>query len=348
MPTQISIREDIQSDALEVILEGADVPFAKEREQPAFHSGGPVERKLVFLPGDNDPTIQVQQARERPWVISGAFRDHQFVRDGGPEGIRHAREMRDAIEEIRYRCNPLVITWDDQERKAFLQDADFGEESERAITYELTFDITKPPTRPERTESQDRVEPAPSTIAEQLRDELAERRAQWEALRSQGADTATVDTVVEGLDTCDLAAVSSQNAAVALEQSSTPAERMAAMGPITAASSAGQAAIASLQTALAAMKTTVIPAGRTEGFIALWSAQFGTANTLLSVANGFRNINLAARQRARIGTRLYQVRPDDTLEGIARMMLGDGSRARDLGIRADQLSPGRIIRIPQN
>jgi hypothetical protein len=347
MATRITIRENIQADALEVTLEGADLPLAAPREQPAFESGGPVERELIYLPGLEKPIVQVQQPRERPMVITGAFRVHQHLQDGGTD-VDHARAMRDALEEIRYRCNPLTVSWGSQARDCFLAEARFGEESETEISYELTFDVLAGPNRPERTPPQDPVTQPPSTIAEQLRAELAERRAEWEALRGTEVSKQVIDAVVVGLDTIDSGAGDAQTGAVALEQSSGPA-KSAAVSTVMAHAAAARASTMTLRDVLATTTlAAAVPSGDPAAVTALWGAQFRTGATLLSALDQLRAVSLAARRRVQAGTRLYQVRPGDTLEAIARQTLGNAARVGDLGVRADQLVPGRLLRIPQN
>jgi hypothetical protein len=59
-----------------------------------------------------------------------------------------------------------------------------------------------------------------------------------------------------------------------------------------------------------------------------------------------RSLQFTANQRIASTTRLYQVAPGDTLESIAALKLGSPARAGDLGIRPQDLRPGRLIRLP--
>jgi hypothetical protein len=342
MPERVTIREAVESGALEVVLEGADLPHASIRERPAFESGGSVEHEAVYLPGAALPVIQVQQARERDMVIAGAFRVHLHVQDGGTDAD-HARTMRDRLEEIRYRAKPLRVTWGTQERLCFLHETKFSEESEFQIAYELTFRVLRGVARPQRTPREGVARGAPSTVAEQLGQDVAERQAQWAALQAAAVSQAAVSTVLAGLAAVATGVESARSAAQTLEKASGGPAKVSALAAVLGAAGAAQTALAGLRDALAGLPSGASDLG---GELAYAAAKWGTLDTLSAVADQLRAAAQAARERARVGTRLYQVRPGDTLESIARQVLGNAGRAHELGLRADQLTAGRLVRIP--
>jgi hypothetical protein len=347
MPVRVVITEDIPEGALEVVLQGSDLPHAWPREKAAFESGGEVGREVIWIAGRNEPIIQVQQAKERPLVLTGAFRTHQHAQDGGSD-TNHARSMRDALEEIRYRCNPLTLTWGDQQRACFLAESKFGEEGEHHITYELTFDTIRGVDRPERNAPQEEISEQPSALAETLAQEITERQAEWEALRSMAVSRDVINAVQSGLSSLSSATVSTQGTAERM-QAMTGTDKAVAARRVQSA--ADGAITAAKETASLVSKVTLdeaVPSGDPSATAGLWQAQLRTMITMLNAADQMRSMKLAARRKIQAGTRLYQVRSGDTLESIARQALGDAGRAGQLGLRPDQLKPGKLIRIPLN
>jgi hypothetical protein len=77
-----------------------------------------------------------------------------------------------------------------------------------------------------------------------------------------------------------------------------------------------------------------------------WRAQFDCVLTLDDVLDGMRTVRAEARRRQRAADRLYRVKPGDTLESIASALLGSAARAGELGVREDELAPGRLLRLP--
>jgi hypothetical protein len=170
------IEEDIATDPQRVELSGPDLPHALPRAFAGFESGGAVEMETVRLPGKKKPIYQVRQATHRPMVVKGAFRDHLYVQAGGATGVPHARAMRQLLEAIRVRCNPVKITWAEDTRHGIMSDAKFGEESQYEITYELTFEISEGP-EPLYVDQPREQRQDTSDLAAQIRATLAADRA---------------------------------------------------------------------------------------------------------------------------------------------------------------------------
>jgi hypothetical protein len=170
------IEEDIATDPQRVELSGPDLPHALPRSMPGFESGGSVEKDVIRLPGKKRPIYQVRQPIQRPMVIKGAFRDHLYVQAGGATGVPHARAMRDLIEAIRLRCNPVKITWSGETRRGLLDDAKFGEESDSEISYEITFEISEGP-QPLNVDQPREQRQDTSDLAAQMRAIVAADRA---------------------------------------------------------------------------------------------------------------------------------------------------------------------------
>src|SRR5262245_20561896 len=116
-PPPVTIAEDV-AGGLVIELKGDDLPYGRMRELVAFESGGEVKiaDNGIYMPGNTRPVLQVMQITQRPMVLKGAFRDHLF----GVVG--HARSMRARFEQLRYRANPVRITWESDERYGLLID----------------------------------------------------------------------------------------------------------------------------------------------------------------------------------------------------------------------------------
>ena len=332
-----------------VDLTGSDRPQGKPREKPLFSSGGPVEHQEVYLPGRKLPIYQMQQGRQRPLVITGAFRDHQFVKDGGPVGTMHARAMRDSIEEIKDRMNPLRLTWGGETRTGVLTETNFGEESDHQITYELTFKIARGPTTrtPDAQRATSTSQQDASDVIAQMREQLAARRSQVAALRQQQLTIARAAEMENSIDAADTAFATAQSNAIVLEASAVAVTPAATTRAIAAMQVAQQACTATKVVVLAVPPSQAFTRPTSDGVSAYWQAQYGTASDLDVAAGQLQQLATAARARVTQAVRVYVVRPGDTLESIARQTLGDASRGGDLGVRADQLAPGLVIRIPQ-
>lgn len=345
----LTIEEDIPTGALSVTLTRSDLPRALPRAMAAFESGGPVEHEAVYLPGRRRPIYQIKQARERDMVLQGAFRDHLYVRDGGTVAF-HARAMRDALERIRTRCNPVRITWGSEVRLGVMIEAKFGEESAHEIDYELTFAIGAGVldvgdgayvADGDRSEAQT----APNDVAARLRAMIAERQRDTAGLF--GADPTVIGTLTSALSTFD-AAVS------VLESTSTElvtAPLRDALRPAARVFAAGRAVQAAAETTVRAFESLtaddVFPVADADALAAWFRLQLAVADDAAEISDQTRDVRAGALSRLRTSARVYVVSPGDTLESIARSQLGDPSRAGELGVRDADLVPGLRVRIPE-
>jgi len=138
VPSPFVISEDITSNALVVTLDDTDLPHGRARELSAFKSGGKIDiaQGGVYNPGSDRVVLQMMVNKLNRLTIKGAFRDR--IRAGaqqqqGGETPNHARSMRDRLELIRTRANPLKIVWDGQERGGVLEEANFEEEAHTTL-----------------------------------------------------------------------------------------------------------------------------------------------------------------------------------------------------------------------
>lgn len=356
MSDTFTIEEIVSSgDGLRVVLAGTDAPYGRPRDMAALESGGPVEHEEIYFPGRKKPIYQIKQARQRPLVIKGAFRDHLAVSfDGVEVGTQHARSMRDQLEAIRERCNPLRLTWasddgDGQERQGILSESSFGEETSSQITYELTFKIaigvagntsngnSKAPTRQDTSDTSSQSE------------NLASTQMQKASLLSLNFPVSqpVVQSLISSISTTQSALGNSTVAALSFERAPSASRASAAQKLLGAAKSA---VLSVLDTLRFYQETTVdmmVPTGDPVAQIAWWNVQYGGLDDWLAILNQMRNVAAEARKQIYRTERLYLIRQGDTLESIARQTLGDASRAGQLGVRQDQLIPGLLLRIPQ-
>ncbi len=124
-------------------------------------------------------------------------------------------------------------------------------------------------------------------------------------------------------------------------------DREAAARLDAAAKSAQERVRATILVLRAVRVEDVVPSGDTDLVTLWWGTYFATLATLDDTMDGLRTIRQEARRRVQRTVRLYTIRPGDTLESIARMVLGNAARGGELGLRPEQLSPGRVIRIPE-
>jgi hypothetical protein len=331
----VSIRiteKDVPSPR-EVVLDGDDMPYGEERGSAAFESGGKLVRERIDLPGRDAPIFHVHASPERPMVLKGAFRD--WLTSTG-----HARVMRDALLALWRRANLLRLVWGDQERDVLLDEPKFGEESEHSITYELTFEVA---TAPDSLSFEAAPpETAASTLVDVLKERLAARRA---AMARVGLERtllqsilAGVDAVLGGLDTL-------QREVSGLDR--TVGDLGARVRRVTGiADRVRQLADAPQRLLRQLALQRALTVARAEDIAAGWKAQFDCVLTLDDVLDGMRTVRAEARRRERAADRLYRVKPGDTLESIAGALLGGAARAGELGLRADELTPGRLVRLP--
>lgn len=353
MADSFTIAEIVSSgDGLTVTLAGTDAPYGQVRVTSAFESGGPVEHEEIYFPGKTKPIYQIKQARERPLVIKGAFRDHLAISyDGVQDGTQHARQMRDQVEAIRLRCNPVRLTWSGadggQERQGILSEAKYGEESSQQITYELTFKIAVPVT-PQGGDGQSFTRQDTSDTSSQS-ENLASANAQRASLLASNfnVDLAVVGGLQASIATAQNALGNSTTLALAFETAPTASRAKAAQQLLGAAKSAETASLAALDFYLETTVDEMVPSGEPLAQIAWWNVQYSGIDDWLAILNQMRNIAAQARKQIYRTERLYLIRQGDTLESIARQTLGDASRSAQLGVRQDQLVPGLLLRIPQ-
>ena len=329
------ILEEVSASPLRVVLDGPDLPLAQPRERPAWESGGEHRHTRVDLDGSTEPFVQQHGAVERDLVFSGAFRDHLHARPG------HARAQRDLIERIRARGRQLRLTWEGDERLCLLTATTFGEESKHQITYQLTLLVLRAPARarPQQqrpTISSDRL----ARSAERLTprrpalERLPLRRSALDQLRG---------------------ALSSASAAMTRAQSAVrDAESGVRQAAVYARRAVGvvQSAQQSIRDAARVVRTvqteTALVVQQTSATVQWFGWQFGTLAILDDLGADLWQSTRELRARLAAATRLYTVREGDTLESIARTQLGNAARASELGVRADQLVPGLVIRIPND
>jgi nucleoid-associated protein YgaU len=348
MPDTFTIEEDLDSGALSVTLQGPDLPHALPRSFAAFESGGSVESEDIYLQGRKRPIMQVKQARERPLVVKGAFRDHLFVQSGGDEGVEHARAMRDALERIRNRCNQVRITWAGERRLGLLSDAKFGEESRHDIPYELTFKIGVGvlDTADAPTPDGSRAARAATDTVTALRAIVAERRAALDAAAKLLRAREIVETIRSDLALVDSTFARLESEATSLDSAAPGAMQNAAARFYTLGESA-QNAVNAAALSLAVSLAADAGADTADSRAAWFAFQHESNDVFGAMAIEVQQLRAAARSRIRRTVRLYTIRAGDTLESIARSQLGDPARARDLGLAPADLRPGRVIRIPE-
>jgi nucleoid-associated protein YgaU len=338
MPDRVTLAELNVSDALTVVLEDVDLPFGREGATAAFESGGKLIKERIDLPGRTQPIFHILAAPERPLTMRGTFRDSLAQRAG------HARAMRAQLYKLYRRANLLKLTWAGDERVVLLDEPKFGEESQHAISWELTFEVAL---GPDDTAAADA--PAQTTTSGQgdlvqaLTAQLAARRAQMAALALARAPKTSV------LDAFDQATAALDT--VAREARALEAATGALTGPIRrvlGVAHQAQGLVTTLRGQLRTVVTRTDLLAQDAAALTAWSvASFGLESDLLDADILLQALLAATRRRLYRATRLYRVRPGDTLEDIARRALGSAARVAALGLRPEDLVPGRYIRIPE-
>jgi len=355
-PTSVLIAEDVQG-GLVVELKGDDLPWGRKRELAAFESGGAVDIADggIYLPGNTRPVVQVMAIKQRPLVLKGAFRDHmdQQAKGGKPDGkggtVGHARSMRDGLEQIRHRANPVRITWEGDERYGLLQEAKFSEEDSSNIAYELTFFIAVPPSVAKSQEQTDisSKPAAPDDIAAQMAANARAQQAQMLALAITAAVSATIASAWGSL-TSSLDNVTVYAAKFGAATLSTPQHALTAMRNVQSACQAAQQNVANLKAVLDQSRAdATMVVNNATNQTAWWSSLYASEVLLDQILDNMRKIRALTLAQVRQATRLYRVQPGDTLESIALQQLGSRSRALDLGIRQDDLVVGKYVRVPE-
>lgn len=354
-PSPFVFKEDIASNPITVTLEDTDLPFGRARELSAFQSGGKVDiaQGGIYNPGSDRVVLQMMAVRENKLTIRGAFRDRiragaQRQTNNDPEP-NHARRMRDLIERVKRRGNPLKISWNGDERTGVLEETTFDEEGPHDISYALTFFIAEPPTGTSQVIGS-ATNPTPSLedLRSQMAADHAQRQSELAALATNAAIVAGVSNalgfVANAIETLGTFTTTLERAVL-----STPAQLAAAVNGVNAAAQNVQTQVEAIRDA----GYDQIPADQAmvnqsvDDYMRWWVWQSRLQLTLDQHLDAMRQIRLQATQQLRQATRLYRVQPGDTLESIALQQLGSKARASDLGIRQDQLVPGAYVRIPQ-
>lgn len=341
MADSFVIEEATGSDRIRVVLENHDLPQGRPRRGAAFNLGGKVERTVIRLDGRTTPIIHARYPDFHPTKVQGHLRDHLAAQVG------HAKSQMRALERLRQRMRAVTCTWSDLRWTAFLEETNFGVEGDGDITYELNFDVIQAPGTDAGAVGA-RVESAPADLAAQARALIAEDMAKMAALAITSAventyaqALASVDASLANLaDACaDFESADTRLTAPALAVLGKAAEAQAQIG---AALQTGAMLLASGGGDVLTLLTTDVAAQ----VAAWWAWAYGLELDLSSVADGVRTIAFTARQRINATTRLYVVKQGDTLESIARGMLGSAARATEIGYRPSDIQPGRTIRIP--
>lgn len=354
-PSAFVFKEDIGANAITVSLEDTDTPFGFPREVTGFESGGKtdVAEGGIYNPGSPRVVLQMMAVRQTRMVIKGAFRDKiragaQRQTQNSPEP-NHARAMRDTIELVRQRGNPLKITWFGDERSGVLEETKFGEEGRHDITYELTFIIAVPTSGYTQTTNQ-LVSATPSIedLRSQMAANLATQRAQLAALAANAAAVAAISNslgfLASAIDTLGTFTTTAERVVV-----STPQQLQNSYNSVIASAQNAQAQAQAVRDAgLDWLEAEdAMKQADADSLAAWWDWQTTTQLVLDQIIDAMRQVRLQSLQQLRLATRLYRVQPGDSLESIALSQLGSRARASDLGVRADQLVTGAYVRIPQ-
>lgn len=330
MGTLFVFREIDVPDPLRVALAGDDAPYGKAEEQAAFTTGGALLHKRRKLPGRRGALFHVQAADDEPLEITGAFRDFRM-------GQGHADAMRRKINRIRERANLLRVTWDGQSWTALLTSAKFGQEDRGHVTYELRFDIAQPDGTSSGVPEQRRAD---ADTVDRILADLRARRAVQQAQRADALNTlnAVMNAVESAIDAFSTALrqVEQVNDIVSRQ-----VRRVTSLGL-----QAQQKCADARRTLRGMQRAAVLLRDQAQDAVA-WDNYVGGLNDgLHAAAATCRDAVEQQRKRERQASRLYRVKPGDTLERIAQAMLGDAGRAGDLGLTPAQLVPGVVVRIP--
>jgi hypothetical protein len=347
-PDPVTIEEIDVADPRTVTLDGPDLPFARPRDLAGFDAGGPVEHQEIYLPGRSEPIYQVMQARYRPMQLQGAFRDHLAIRDGRPNaGDGYARAQVQALEEIRHRANPVRVSWGSYSVRGLLVEARFGFESNSQITYSLEFKVAA-------VEDSSEVSPAVTTapiddggssIAASMRTLLAARAAELAPTLALMRARDQVIAVENALDLVDSGLQALTDASTSF-LAARPADILTAAARVAGAGRIAQIQTDTLRLAMVPLDAAARQNTSSAARLRYWLARLGMEDVCLQIIDQCRSASAAARARVRSAERVYVVADGDTLESIARAQLGDASRAGELGVRASDLRPGLLVRIP--
>lgn len=285
------------------------------------------------LPGRTEPVFQVRVANShRDLEVNGAFRDYRM-------GSGHGRAMRDAIERIRTRANLLQITWGDDTWKGLLIETKYGYEGVGHLPYMLRFSVASAPGS--ETATQPAARRGGADALDAVLAQLRARRAPPASLERSFLDqfNAIMNAIDSGME-----AVS--DAARTGEEFANRANRAARR--ITSLATQVQGKVSELDAMMGRMQaaaTSTLQQAASVADVDAW--RFNTLQLNGDIKTALRETKAEERRREREGTKLYIVKPGDTLESIARAAVGDAGRAGDLGYQPRDLVPGRLIRIPE-
>lgn len=335
-PLIFVIEEASGTSPIRVELQDHDLPFGRPRRGGAFDMGGPVNIEDILLDGRSTPIIHTKQADQHPTVIKGHLRDH-FT------GIKgHAQAVRSDIEKIRSRMRPLKLSISNLTWTAFLRESKFPYEGDNDLTYELTFRVLKGVGVQTKSASDDPMALAPADLMATARALLVADQAAFLALSlSRVART----QLALAFDNAARAANAARNAAQDFENAGKQASREAnnMIARCQDVKSKCDALISVVQALSPATGLTQQAAGSVSTFTL---RQIATVADAADVKATMRTLQLTARQRIRKTSKLYQIAADDTIESIATSQLGSASRSAELGLRTNDLIPGKYIRIP--
>lgn len=353
---ELTIEELNVSDPLRIILNAEHAPHGRRYEQVAWEETLEVklgEEDGVRLPGRGGAIYPILYSKFQPRVFKGSLRDGLTGQLGG------SQVAKNKIKRIADRAAGQRVSYGDDGFIGLLVLAKFGvedpgnlsSESPRAsdIVYELTFSVAEEDgfTAPER----DRSSFEPRTLG----DLEAMLRADAEVLKAQQLALAIKNTIWQAqllqwnavTDALDAA-----GDAIAIFQSGTVGQvqqaRQAAQRTIGAAK-AVQDKAGALADQLQALNASQVLDDLSAGSVAIFEANRNAIlDEMLLMRDSMRSVSQAAQETLRQTTRLYQVRPGDTLDQVAQAALGQRGRAADLGITQAQLTAraGRYIRIP--
>lgn len=331
MATAFVFREFDVSEPLRVELRDDDAPYGHAQEEAAFEVGGEAVRKRIKLPGRREPLFHMLHPDDRPLVVRGAFRDYRM-------GHGHANAMKRLIERLRARMNLLRVTWNGDQWTAVLGDALFGVEAPGHITYELTFDIGVPP---DVSNAQAPSFRRPDSDA--VERSLAKLRARRTFPARPGNLLTTLNNVMTGIES-GLQAFGDAVRVVENTRDNITRQlrRVTSLGSrVMQQIAAGERLVESTRRQLQGI------AGSAQDVSAITRWAVGQNADFRLTRATVRSVMAETSRRAAGSSKLYRVRPGDTLESIARQQLGDPGRAGDLGLSPRDLTPGRVVRIPQ-
>lgn len=342
-PSAIVIEEVGVPDPIRITLEGDDLPEGSPREQTAWEEGGIVklgDDEGTYYPGRTEPDYFVLQVRQRPRVLKGSFRDSQWGESG------RARRMEEALERMRQRANPLSIAWELEFFDGFLQEAKFGVEGPGDITYELTL-LVSSVAASNQTARETKPTPTSDDVASLL-DDLAALKARLAA----AALAATVRLSLLTLFGAVEQALADCADAVALAETATAgvASQVASYaGRVVAAARDVRDRATELRDVVGALHVTdLLDAATSTDEAQFAEVQADMLAEMTALRDTMRTLAVATLDQVS-QSRIYQVRPGDTLDSVALSQLGDRGRAGDLGLTPAQLAArvGQYIRLPR-